>query len=315
MVHLEASCQSGDCSLPLRDQAVNAVNNAALYAGTVSPLVIQDEALVVIAAALGSHTASSDILSDLADLSSAVIALEDEVCTLSGHMPVLQWTPAYSATLVGQPAEYTLDLTNEGSLPTSYALTVTLPAGSQTFSPSLDPGQSATFHFPISSAITGLYDLEADVGVVGHDFIQVSSLARINVVDRFIQITSVNPDPPFVETGVSSTTISVNVANIANMALPATAHTAILAPGGATAYSADAPVTLLAGAPRDIRPADYRHIRLGGGRLHSNGGPAQPERHQPSSRTAPGTATWAWGRLWVSAMPLAPFRSVLGRSR
>jgi len=255
MARLEDSCLSGSCSLDLRDQVVSAANTAAFHAGNVSPVVTQDENLEGIAVALASHTSNDDILADLADLSAAVASttppsLLDEICVLTQHMPALSWTPAYSATLTGQPVLYSLELTNQGSLPTSYALTVTLPGGVQSFSPALDAGESTSLPFPVDLGTLGLYELDTEVSVVGESWIQVGATARLNVVDRFVQVNSVTPDPPFVETGVSSTDISVNVSNVANIALPANVHTEILSPQGDIAFSGDLPLTVLAGAPR-----------------------------------------------------------------
>jgi uncharacterized membrane protein len=256
MVRLETSCQSGNCSLDLRNNVVDAAQSVVLYAGAVSPSISQDDTLSQIAALLATHTTNSDILADLADLSEAVAStgstsLVDEVCALSWHMPVLRWTPAYSATLSDQPTQFTLGLTNQGMLPTTYALTVTLPSGVQSFSPSVDPGETTTIPASLNLSTIGLYDLDAEVSVVGEEWIRANASARLNVVDRFVQLTAVNPDPSFVETGVSSTTISVDISNIANLALASTARTTILEPGEEVIYSNETPITILAGAPRN----------------------------------------------------------------
>ncbi len=255
MVRLEASCQAGNCSLDLRDDVVDSAQAVALYAGALTSSLTQDGAIEQLAAQLAAHIESSDILADLAALSEAIAApgstsLVGEVCAVSWHLPVLRWTPAYSATLSNQPAQYTLELTNQGTLPTTYALTVTLPSGVETFSPSLQPGATTAIPAELTLPAIGLYDMDAEVSVLGEEWIRATALARLNVVDRFVQLTAVNPDPPFVETGASSTTISVDISNIANLAMPSIARTAILDAGGGVVYSADAPITILAGSSR-----------------------------------------------------------------
>lgn len=255
MTRLEASCQSGVCSLPLRDQVVQAAESVVFYAGAISPSLTQDEVINQTAAQLAAHTSQSEILSDLAVMSAALAStgttsLLGEVCALTWHNPSLGWTPAYSATLTGQPVQYALNLTNLGALPTTYALTLTLPSGVQTFNPLLDPGETASFPALLDLPATGLYHLDAEVSVQGDEWITGAASALLNVVDRYIQLTRVSPEPAFVETGSSSTTISVEVDNLANLALPSTTRTTILAPGGATAYTGDMPLTILAGGLR-----------------------------------------------------------------
>ena len=255
MTRLEASCQGGECSLALRDQVVQAAESVAFYAGAVSPNLTQDAAIIQIAEQMAVHTAQSEILSDLSALSAALAStgatsLLSQVCALTWHNTSLQWTPAYSATLIGQPAQYALNLTNLGALPTTYALTLTLPSGVQTFNQLLDPGETTTFPTLLDLPATGLYDLDAEVSVQEEAWITEAASALLNVVDRYIQLTRVSPEPAFVETGSSSTTVSVDIDNIANLALPSTARTTILAPGSGTAYTGDMPLTILAGGLR-----------------------------------------------------------------
>ena len=250
MVHLEASCLNGDCNLSLRDQTVNAAYTVALYAGGISTGITEDDALVTFADDLASHTENADILADLQNLSDAVVALDGEVCAWSETKPDLTWTPYYNAALVSQPATYTLGLTNEGSLATTYNLTVTLPSGVQTFSPTVNPGETSSYEFQASGPAIDLLDLSATATVVGQDSILSYSNAVLNVVDKFVQLTAVTPDPPFVETGVSATDLSISVANNANILQPATAHVEILHASGSV-YTAEIPVTILVGSPRN----------------------------------------------------------------
>src|SRR5690606_34165774 len=67
--------------------------------------------------------------------------------------------------------------------------------------------------------------------------------------DKFVQLLAVTADPPFVETGVSSTTLSIELANLAGISLAATAATAVTSPDGNTLFSQQIPLSLLAGPP------------------------------------------------------------------
>jgi uncharacterized membrane protein len=254
VLKLQASCAAGSCSLALRDAAVDAAESVALYAGLTSPLITADTTLQSLAATLSSHTSNADIEADLVAISGAVEDLGGQVCELSEHLPALRWMPSYGAALPGQVTTYTLELTNQGSLTTTYALTVALPAGNQVFSTTLAPGQSQPLVYPVSATELGLETLQATVVASGPDVslanLAASATASLNVVERFVQLTSVTASPAFVETGVSSTTLSIDVSNVANVPLAATAHLELLAPGGVPAYTTDVPVAILVGAPR-----------------------------------------------------------------
>ncbi|GAB4581713.1 MAG: hypothetical protein Fur0022_44630 [Anaerolineales bacterium] len=251
MVHLEASCLNGDCNLSLRDQTVNAAYSVAVYASGISTGITQDDTVIAVADELASHTENPDILADLQNLSDAVVALDAEVCAWSASMPDLTWSPYYNAALISQPATYTLNLTNLGTLATTYNLTVTLPSGTQTFNPTVNSGETSSYEFPASSPIIDLVDLSATVTVADQPAISDSANALLNVVDKFVQLTNVTAAPPFVETGVSSTDLSIGVTNNANILQPATAYVEILHPSGAVQYTDEYPVSILVGSPRN----------------------------------------------------------------
>jgi uncharacterized membrane protein len=252
-IDLENSCAGGNCSLGLRDQVVTSIQSAARYAAF-APQMSADDAFLSIAASLSGHISAADILQDLANLNAAAATLELEACELSQHLPDVRWTPGYTAALLGQPASFTLDVTNLGSLQTTYAITVELPGGPQFFDLTLDPGETSSADYPVSSATLGLVDLAATARATGSEVLLPSlstrATARLNVVDRFLQLTAVTLDPPFVETGASSTTLRFEVNNVANLPWQATARASFLAPGGAQQYTFDTPITVLAGAPR-----------------------------------------------------------------
>jgi uncharacterized membrane protein len=249
MVHLEASCLNGDCDLALRDQTVAAANSVVLYASAAADSLDSAGALMSAAADLAPHTENADIQNDLAIISAAVTDLEGEICAWTAHNPALSWTPGYRAALVAETAPFTLELENEGTLTTTYNVTVTLPSGTQHFTPTLTPSETFSATFLAGSPILGLHELTAQAAVPGTGIAR-QSLATLNVVDRFVQLTRVQPNPDFVESGAGSTTVFIDVSNIANVVQQATARTTIEAPAGGISHTGDTPVTVLIGAPR-----------------------------------------------------------------
>ncbi|CAG0927925.1 hypothetical protein TFLX_00702 [Thermoflexales bacterium] len=244
LANLESSCDSGACDLNQRDQAVRAAQDTASYASSLSPVITADDALLQAANVMAAHTSVVDLQNDMAALRAAVAPLlKDQVCEVGEHLPSLRWSTGYSAALINQPRDYALELTNRGTLSTTYAVTVTLPNGSQSFNISLNPGATITYTYLVSGSAVGLLDLMGQAEAIGPEVglsgLSASATARLNVVDRFVQLTAVNPDPSFVETGVSSTTIKIEVNNLASLPIAATARIAVTAPtSGSVVYSA-----------------------------------------------------------------------------
>ncbi|MEI2691379.1 MAG: transglutaminase domain-containing protein [Anaerolineae bacterium] len=254
LANLEGSCAGGSCDLRLRDAAVDAANSAASYATLYYPLADSAGDLTTLAAALAGHTAPAQIADDIVDLGDALAALGGQVCEISQHLPSIRWRPNFNAGLPGQPVAYTLELTNRGTVATSYAVTLTLPGGVSNLNPTVAAGATYTETVAASSPTLGQFPLLAEAEATGAGVampgVSAAATGWLNVVDRFVQITAVTVDPPFVETGVSSTTLSIDVANVANVARDATARAELRAEGGALAYSADIPLPLAAGAPQ-----------------------------------------------------------------
>lgn len=259
MTALETACQSGECHPIPRDQAVSAAYSVALYAGAIHDDLDGLDALVAAADALATHSDPPAVTGDLEAIATAVETLDGDACAWSRHKPELRWTPFYGAALVNQTAPYTLTLANQGTLATTYALTVTLPGGTlATGQWALAPGESVTLPYNLGQPAAGLYDVSAATTVVGQGDISAHSPAKLNVVDRFVQVTAVRPTPDFVDPGSSSTTLFVEVANSANLSQAASAHAVISAPDGTPAYTGDSALTILVGAPRsyELEPVD-----------------------------------------------------------
>ncbi|MBI5565052.1 MAG: hypothetical protein HY870_09160, partial [Chloroflexi bacterium] len=242
MANLEASCEAGTCDVGQRDQAVLAARDAANYAGSFSSLITADDALLQAANSLATHISPIDVETDLAAIRDAVSPLlADQMCALSEHMPSLRWSTGYSAALIGQSRDTVLEVKNLGTLSTTYAVTVTLPNGPQSFNVLLNPGATVTYTYALSNSVTGLVSAIAQATAVGSEIslsgLSASATTRLNVLDRFVQLTAVNPNPAFVETGLSSSSIVIEVNNLANLPIDTTALITITSPGGSIAYS------------------------------------------------------------------------------
>ena len=254
VVQLQQWCDTGECPIQLRDNVVSAAQGVAAYAASASNMQVQADADVLAAAAtLSTHTAPADISSDLQDLSDAVALLGNEICEIEEHMPEVRFNPYVDAILLGDTANFSLELTNLGTMTTTYIVTTTTPTGSQIFNPVVNPGATITLPTSTAPSSLGSYNLTADVAAAAPDVkveVRTHAQARLNVVDRFVQLTTVRPDPEFVDTGTSATTIYIDVSNVANIVLPVNTRTTIQSPSGGVSYTADQPVTVLIGSPR-----------------------------------------------------------------
>ena len=257
LANLEGSCASGTCDLRLREHAVQAANSVASYASLYYPLADGAGDLTTLAAALAGHTTPAQIADDIVDLGDALAALGLQVCEISQHLPSVRWRPNFNAGLPGQAVDYTLELSNRGTV--GHQLRGDPDPARRRQHAQPDRGRRRDLHRDRPRQLAGagpvplLAEAEATgVGVNAGNF--SAATGWLNVVDRFVQITAVVVDPPFVETGVSSTTLSIDVANVANVARDAP-RTRLTAEGGAPAYSADIPLTLAAGAPQALQLA------------------------------------------------------------
>ena len=251
-------CEQGDCPVPFRDGVVTAGESLVTYANariaaqpTTLPALNDVETAL---ADLAAQTGDVEILDGVADLGAALQPLGLQLCEVEQHRVDARFVPYVDAILSGETADFSLDVTNHGTLTTTYAITVTgLPGSDLVFNESIGPG--TTLNLPITPTPSGLgvFDLTATVVPVAPDVtlaIEETAVARLNVVDKYVQLAAVTAEPAFVETGDSSTDLSIDVANVANVARAATAYTEIQAPGGAISYTDTTDLTILVGAPR-----------------------------------------------------------------
>jgi hypothetical protein len=148
---------------------------------------------------LATAANNSDILAAVSDLSLAIESLSGNLCQVEQRRVNGRFTPYVQAILLGDSASFSLDVTNQGTLTTSYAITLTgLPDGDLFYNETIPPG--ATTSVPVAPApnVLGNFNLTADIvaDIDGDVEIRRTAVARLNVVDKFVQVTQVSPIPP-----------------------------------------------------------------------------------------------------------------------
>lgn len=207
------------------------------------------ESLLSVEVNLVVHVDSADFATDLNDLCTALDTLSDQIIAADNHSAAVAWTPPIGAILLGDSTTYTLSVTNQGALSTTYDMTVTLPTGVTNFSVTLDPDETHSVAYPLTPAGSGYNLLEAvavatDAAPV---LVQSSATAGLNVVDQFVQVTAVAATPSFVETGTSTTTLSLTAHNIAGVPLDSSADVTITAPNTSVIATLNVPLTVKTG--------------------------------------------------------------------
>jgi hypothetical protein len=152
VVELESWCALGDCPLPLRDNVVTtgqAVSGYAQQAAqpTLLPAIAELDTAV---STLAAQTDNADILAAVTDLATAVTSLSDQLCTVEQHRVTARFTPYVQAILLGDSANFSLDVTNNGTIETSYTITVTgLPSGDVLFNETIPAGDTINLPLPL----------------------------------------------------------------------------------------------------------------------------------------------------------------------
>ncbi|NHZ72234.1 MAG: hypothetical protein GWP17_04005 [Aquificales bacterium] len=208
---------------PLGSGSLTATNGRAQFSGSSQQWTLTGSAVAAGYAPAANGLAVTQVgaygaTADLNALTTAVTDQELQLCDLEEHQPSARFTPYVDAILLGDSTNLTLDVSNDGTLATTYAITVTgLPSGDSFFNEAINPGTTVTLPINATPAVLGAFDLEAEVTAVGSFTLtpQTTAVARLNVVDKFLQVTQVIADPDFVETGVSATTLSVEIAGAA----------------------------------------------------------------------------------------------------
>ncbi|MFO7536907.1 MAG: transglutaminase domain-containing protein, partial [Chloroflexota bacterium] len=252
---LEASCAT-TCALDLRDRVVAALISLADQVEALAPQGETAATLRQIATDMATATEAAELLAGTAAIGEAIVTLQVELEAVAQHNLQAWLTPGLVAILDdgSAPAEYTLRLTNHGRLETTAVMTLTAPTNASSawtnMTAILQPGELLTIPISISSTVRGLESLQVDITAAESSLISRQVRASLNVVDAFVRVTQVIAEPAFVETGTSSTDLSVEIANVANVYRPAVAHTSILTPDGSLIWSEATPVEVRTGAPR-----------------------------------------------------------------
>jgi hypothetical protein len=250
-------CEEGDCPPVLRDRVVDAADDVRSFARSSAvpfalPTLTQLDSAI---ADLDNANGDEAILAAVTALGATIYNLTGEACQVTAHRAHARFSPYTEAVLLGQTANFSLDVTNQGTVTTTYAVTVTgLPGADLTFSETIAPGETRNLPVDVTPATLSTFDLAATVDPVVADLtvdLRRKAQARLNSVDKFVQVTQVLADPPFVESGSSATDLSVEVANIGGVLRTAAAGVAVTAPSGALQFSqAEIPLTLFGGSPR-----------------------------------------------------------------
>jgi uncharacterized membrane protein len=165
------------------------------------------------------------------------------------------FAPGAAIALPDQPLTYTLDVENGGYLTTTYVVSLTgLPDGWSNWTQqnvNLAPETSADLALVVTPTALGYYTLHAHVQAVEDEAVWATADAGLNVVEALVRVLSVSANPSFVESGAGTTTsLSVEVANVANVYREVTARARALNAGGTQVWSADLPLALRTGAAR-----------------------------------------------------------------
>jgi hypothetical protein len=197
--------------------------------------------------------------------------LEDQIDRVALRYVVADLDPGYDATLPGQPITYTLRLQSRGTLTTTYRTALELKkAASQqvvngqiaspaaTFDTTLTPKQAIEIPVVIVPEDLGWMQLGAHTEAIEDDFIQAQAKASLKVVGAYMRVLSLDADPPFVETGVSSTALSVQVANVANVYRDVDAQTHAYASDGSLVWTGSTALDLQPDAPRSYGLGDVK---------------------------------------------------------
>ncbi|PDV97447.1 FG-GAP-like repeat-containing protein [Candidatus Chloroploca asiatica] len=198
---------------------------------------------------------------DAASLQAALAGLCREMDTLGTDLALAQrhgasvrFAPGTLAALPAQAVSAELVLRSQGREPTTYEVRFSgapgLPAP-QTLR--LAPDEEARLPLSFSSAETGFLSVQADLTAVDASGDQLgfatSAKLGVQVVTAFVRVLRVELSPDFVETGVSSSTVRLEVANLVGMPRPATADLRLLAPDGSTVRTLSVPLTIVGGDP------------------------------------------------------------------
>lgn len=214
VTELDDSCQAGICALDLRDRVVADLRDVADYTQLAHWTSTTAVSLRQLAASMETHTDQAAISSDIVAVGDQITQLETEFCALSVHDLSLSFTPGVVALLDdGSVADYVLEVINQGDMATTAVISLTVPTGVtgswSNQSVTLAPGQLITIPTTITPSQRGIFVITAAATTIEAPAIQRQAQAGLNVVDAYLRVIRVTADTSFVDTGTSSTNLSV----------------------------------------------------------------------------------------------------------
>jgi uncharacterized membrane protein len=292
---LEAKCAGAtvlapagraDCATDLRDNVVSSAGQVAMAATAASPLitagaVIQQDAqalsgdtiigqsqsapsakaraaLTEQAASAGASTGT--VLGDIAVLQGDIAALQGQLQEIGAHGVYVASSPGRRVVLRDKPALFDLRLTNQGSVTSTYALTLTSSSSTLAISPTVAdetvaPGATITVPVTATTSTLGSSSITATIAVAdAPDLAPLHDVLGVTAVDALLRVTGVTASPPFVEYGSGGApAVTARIANVANEPIDGTARVRLLDNSGTEVYSATQPLTISSA----IRPIDY----------------------------------------------------------
>jgi len=292
---LEAKCAGAtvlapagqaDCATDLRDNVVSSAGQVATDATAASPLITAGAAIQQDAGALSgdtvigqSQSASSakaraalaeqaasaggstgTVLGDIAVLQGDIAALQGQLQEIGAHGVYVVINPGRRVVLQDKPALFDLFLTNQGSVTSTYALTLTSSSSTLAISPTVAdetvaPGATITVPVTATTSTLGSSSITATIAVAdAPDLAPLHDVLGVTAVDALLRVTGVTASPSFVEYGPGGApAVTARIANVANEPIDGTARVRLLDAGGTEVYSATQPLTISSA----IRPIDY----------------------------------------------------------
>ncbi|WP_205704014.1 transglutaminase domain-containing protein, partial [Candidatus Chloroploca sp. Khr17] len=240
----------------LRTQVASQLRLVSNQLGAVIGMAQIAEALLRHAEALEGTPTPDETTAILTQLCADLAPVAEGLALNAQSAAEVRFIPGSLAVRAGETVTPTLRVVNRGSAQTRYELAVSgpLPGLPTPQIITLDPDEVVDVPIPLSPLNTGFTLLLGRVRVVesgasAGSFATEASLG-LHVVERFVRVLEVRATPAFVETGVSSTTLSLHLANLTNMPLETTARVRLLAPDATAVYSAEQALALGGGDPR-----------------------------------------------------------------
>jgi hypothetical protein len=177
----------------------------------------------------------------------ALELLSDQVERALDYRATLSIAPALSVVRTGQPVALPVVLAHTGRVSGTFTLTVTDTDGvAQTFTPTLAPGERFTHTVVFTPSVEGTYAVTATASTPDPQ-VRPRAGATVLAYERLTDILVVRGAPDFVETGNSSSALSVDVVNHTPLPQAVTIHLTMTTPSGGVYYTTQVTRTLLRG--------------------------------------------------------------------